>query len=151
MVTVVSKIQYTGQEFGGDKSLNNQITGKRIATVPALQAEMVLDRESSPTWILDTAQGAAFSKDLLSIVDETAPANIKFIHVQCHQYVESVSDVAQPIRFNVVINSATSLGAMSQFQLTNCDGFPLTGLIISNINIPTGKKAILSIIIGIKN
>jgi len=150
MLTLITKIEYNELAYGGSKTINNKIVGKRISSVPALEAEMTLDRESSPTWILNRTQGAAFSQDLLAITDETFPYNVKFLHIQCHQLTESVGDVPQPLRFTLAIDGV-SMGSMTQYQIANVDGFVPANITVSNVVVPTDKRAVLTAIIGIDN
>lgn len=116
---------------------NNEIVSKdSIADMSA--GFKVLNCEKQ-TFVLDPTSGPALNET----VDVT---NASFIHVQCNKYVASVSDTPDRRRFAVSYNGS-SIGNMSQFQVIDCDD--VKALIVSNVVVPSGEKAVLTIIKGL--
>ena len=116
------------------KTIKNFIEGALENDSPKLQT----NSNTQKSWVLDTTQGAAFTEDLMSLIDFTAEADVKAIHVHAHKLVQAATDNADPILFTVSLTDGTNtlpMGKMSQFQMINTDGMPLTGITISNVEV----------------
>lgn len=89
------------------------------------------------------SEAAAFLLNLTELASDTT--KISSIIAFCNQEVLSPADNATPLRFKTNIGGATL--SLSQFSIVNCDTVDLSDISFSEIQIPVGKKAILTIAI----
>ena len=150
MIEIISQVNKTGSSTLGDKCLvKNSIIARKVASSVPQGDEMLYDQEDPKEWMLDTATGASFSKDLFTLIDQAAVAEIKFIHIQCYKMVLDSDDINAPIRFAVNLGGV-ALGKMSQFQMVNIDALTSASLTISDITIAANEKAILKATFALK-
>jgi len=141
---LTSKIEeIISEQLGSNSKYQNSLESVNSSTD---STEFVVDQVIPQTWLLDTTQGAAFSQDVLSVVSDKTL--IKFIHIQCNLLEETTGDLNSPARFTFVLG-AQALGTVAQFQWAAGTTFPDIAATISNVLVPTGRKAILNVIIGV--
>lgn len=116
---------------------NNEIIGSD--TVADIVAGFKVLNCEKQTLILDSTSGPLLNET----IDVT---NASFIHIQCNKYITSVADTPDRRRFAVNYNGS-AIGNMSQFQVIDCDD--IKALAISNVVVPTGEKAVFTIIKGL--
>jgi hypothetical protein len=135
---IVSKITTVSLEALDNSAItNNNIAGSdSVASIAAGFKVLNTDRQ---TYTLDATTGAAFTKTIDT-------SNASFIHIQCNKYVATPADRPDPRRLHFVY-AGQNIGNMSQFQVINCDA--IASLVISNVVVPAGEKAILTIIKGV--
>ena len=150
MLKVVSTInKVISEQLNSSCDINNAITGADSASSPTIVDEMITDHSEDTSWVLDATSGPTFSLDVISLLNVATPSEIKFLHIQCHKKVLVNGDTSSPVRFDVAVDTV-SLGSMSQLQFANCEGFIPANITISNVNVQTGDKAVLTVVFGVK-
>ena len=105
---------------------------------------MSVDHADTSSWKLDTATGAAFSLDVASLVNNGTAAEIKVVHVQCRVIKGAPEEEEFPAKFNVTLGT-TSLGKMGQITMADMEAFTQSIFTISDVTVPTGRRAILTV------
>jgi hypothetical protein len=143
-IKVTSKIEeIISEQLGSNSQYQNEMESVNESTDTT---KFIVDQVIPQTFLLDTTQGAAFTKDVLAVI--TDKTLIKFIHIQCVLLEETTGDTNDPARFTFVLG-AQALGTVTQFQWAAGLTFPDIAATVSNILVPTGRKAILNVIIGV--
>lgn len=88
-------------------------------------------------------EAAAFLLNLTELASDTT--KISSIIAFCNQEVQSPADTATPLRFKTSLGGLTL--ELSQFSIVNCETADLSYISFSELQIPAGKKAILTIAI----
>jgi len=134
---------------GEDVILTANAPGVSFASV----AGATVTGDLASTLVLTTAS-VSFSCNVFDFV-KIDKSKCTFLHIQCHEVVESPSDIPAPVRFQLSID-AVALGKMSQYQSANMSGFD-SAMLIDSILLPDGtvagtkKTVVLSVIVGSKN
>lgn len=130
--------------FGNSASVKNLFKSKSDGNVD----EFVSDYCLTNTWIFNATQAAAFSEDLLTVLDSNAlSSQVTFIHVQCYKKVKTPENKPDPVRFEVELDGK-SLGKLSQFQLANIEGFIPASVQITAPEISGTDECIMSVVVG---
>jgi len=139
-----SKIEHVlSEQLNSNSTWQNSIESVLSSTD---STEMIVDKVIPQSWVVDPTQGLAFDEDVLACVSDKTL--IKFIHIECMLLEETVGETNDPARFTFVLG-AQALGTVAQFQWIAGLTFPDVAATISDILVPTGRKAILNVIIGV--
>jgi hypothetical protein len=119
---------------------------KGRASVPEELREFITNYQESRSWLVDAADAATFSINLLQSLNITDPSEVKAIHIFCLREAQTAQQETIVSRIKIDLQSSSnivSLGHVSQFTFVNSDECELTEIILSNPQANADEKITL--------
>lgn len=146
MITLTTNVKLE-TVAGINATVSNSLVGKSEGVTIAT-GEIAIDHSDMSSWNLDTAKGAAFNLDVMSLVNNVSAGEVKAVHIQCRTIKTEATHTEFPVPFNVSLGAA-SLGSMNQFTIGGVSGFTQSTLTISNVVVPANRRAVLTVVFAI--
>lgn len=116
-------------------------------------AEWVQDHSETRKWIIQSADVATFTKDVLSAtVDAASPSEITFIHIQAISLPATANEGTEPVLFNWSIDTgagAVAMGALTSISLANLSNNAIQALVIDSLQSIASRKVLVTCTVGI--
>jgi len=144
-ITVVSELAYLACSV--DTPTTDSVTSA------ALLGEWVQDHSETRQWVIQAADVATFTKEVIAAtVDAATPSEITFIHIQAVALPAGPNEDNLPAKFNYSIDSgsgAIAMGKASTLTFSNLESNVIQGIVLDTFIARAGRKVVLSVTVGI--
>ncbi len=143
---ITASLSENTENLSVSNNIESLVSGNPLIT----PTSFVVDYTDIKSWEIDNAQGAAFSLDILDLINvmmANLGGNVKSIHIQCGKKIDSRRETRESCRFTITTNQGI-MGTMGQLTLADISNFNYSELTLSNIIVPEGRLGVLTIVVG---